>query len=87
MRHGIALITEDRKAQGLALNQSLLDNALAWSAPCSPAAPRPCAATSRGSFTRLEVVARDLDQEVQFLSGGNQQKVVLAKWLASSRGC
>jgi ribose transport system ATP-binding protein len=30
------------------------------------------------------VVARDLDQEVQYLSGGNQQKIVLAKWLAVS---
>ena len=30
-------------------------------------------------FSSLEVIARDLDQEVQFLSGGNQQKVVLAK--------
>jgi ribose transport system ATP-binding protein len=33
-------------------------------------------------FSSLEVIARDLDQEVQYLSGGNQQKVVLAKWLA-----
>ena len=32
----------------------------------------------------LEISSRGLDQEVQFLSGGNQQKVVLAKWLASS---
>ena len=35
-----------------------------------------------GVLSSLEVVARDLDQEVQYLSGGNQQKVVLAKWLA-----
>ena len=33
-------------------------------------------------FSSLEVSARGLDQEVQFLSGGNQQKVVLARWLS-----
>ena len=38
-----------------------------------------------GVLSSLEVSARGLDQEVQFLSGGNQQKVVLARWLASSR--
>jgi ABC-type sugar transport system ATPase subunit len=35
-----------------------------------------------GVLSSLEVSARGLDQEVQFLSGGNQQKVVLARWLS-----
>lgn len=34
-------------------------------------------------FNDLKVVAPDLDKVCKFLSGGNQQKVVLAKWLAS----
>ena len=34
-------------------------------------------------LTSLEVASRGVDQEVQYLSGGNQQKVVLAKWLAT----
>ena len=32
---------------------------------------------------RVDVRSTGLDQEVQYLSGGNQQKVVLAKWLAT----
>ena len=37
-------------------------------------------------LSSLEVVSRGLDQEVQYLSGGNQQKVVLAKWLVTEPG-
>ena len=36
-----------------------------------------------GLLSSLEVSARSMDQEVQFLSGGNQQKVVLARWLGT----
>jgi ribose transport system ATP-binding protein len=36
-----------------------------------------------GILSSLEVSSRGLDQEVRFLSGGNQQKVVLAKWLVT----
>ncbi|MET0725151.1 MAG: ATP-binding cassette domain-containing protein, partial [Leifsonia sp.] len=39
--------------------------------------------TIPGVLSSLEVSSHGLDQEVQFLSGGNQQKVVLAKWLAT----
>ncbi|WP_105032482.1 sugar ABC transporter ATP-binding protein [Arthrobacter ruber] len=82
IRHRIALITEDRKAQGLSLNQSILDNALAVVRSVTPRRTAVARRQAPGVFSSLEVVARDLDQEVQFLSGGNQQKVVLAKWLA-----
>jgi ribose transport system ATP-binding protein len=34
-----------------------------------------------GVLSSLEISSRGLDQEARFLSGGNQQKVVLAKWL------
>ncbi|WP_308798761.1 sugar ABC transporter ATP-binding protein [Agromyces silvae] len=83
VKHGLALITEDRKAQGLALNQSILDNALLV---IRSVFARRTSQTRRelpGVFTSLEVVSRGVDQEVQYLSGGNQQKVVLAKWLAT----
>jgi len=83
VRAGIALITEDRKATGLALNQSILDNALG---PVRAVFPRRTGRARRevpGLLSNLSVAARALDQEVQFLSGGNQQKVVLARWLAT----
>lgn len=81
---GLALVTEDRKAQGLALRQSVVDNALLV---IRGVFARRTAAARRsvpGILSSLEVSARGLDQEVQYLSGGNQQKVVLAKWLVTS---
>ncbi|MET1020045.1 MAG: ATP-binding cassette domain-containing protein, partial [Microterricola sp.] len=82
-KHGVALITEDRKAQGLALGQSVLDNALLV---IRGVFARRTAAVRKevpGVLSSLEISSQGLDQEVQFLSGGNQQKVVLAKWLAT----
>ena len=35
-------------------------------------------------FERFNIKARSLNQEIQFLSGGNQQKVILARWLMRS---
>ncbi|WP_144672814.1 sugar ABC transporter ATP-binding protein [Arthrobacter sp. U41] len=78
----MALITEDRKAEGLSLNQSILDNALSVIRSVFPRRTAEVRTEIPGVFSSLEVIARDLDQEVQYLSGGNQQKVVLAKWLA-----
>ncbi|MRG61707.1 ATP-binding cassette domain-containing protein [Agromyces sp. CFH 90414] len=83
VRAGLALITEDRKAQGLALNQSIADNALLV---IRSVFSRRTGAVRRelpGVLTSLEVASQGVDQEVQYLSGGNQQKVVLAKWLAT----
>ncbi|WDF33628.1 sugar ABC transporter ATP-binding protein [Arthrobacter agilis] len=82
IRHRVALITEDRKAQGLSLNQSIIDNALSVVRSVHPGRTGAARRDAPNVFSSLEVVARDLDQEVQYLSGGNQQKVVLAKWLA-----
>ena len=47
----------------------------------------PVRATAREWVERLQVKCSDVDQPVQSLSGGNQQKVVLAKWLLTSRAC
>jgi ribose transport system ATP-binding protein len=83
VRAGLAMVTEDRKATGLALNQSILDNALGV---VRAVFPRRTGVTRRqmpGLLSSIEVSARAMDQEVQFLSGGNQQKVVLARWLAA----
>jgi ribose transport system ATP-binding protein len=82
VRQRVALITEDRKTQGLSLDQSILDNALGVIRSVFPRRTAAARKDVPGVLSSLEVVARDLDQEVQYLSGGNQQKVVLAKWLA-----
>ena len=89
---GMGFLTEDRKAEGLALGQSVRDNALLGVR--SGAARRANGTRAAGArrpavedlARSIELRARSLDQEVRFLSGGNQQKVVLAKWLALEPG-
>ncbi len=80
---GIALVTEDRKAEGLALEQGVMANARLV---LDAVMPRRAAERSRqvpGILTSLSFTASDADREVRYLSGGNQQKVVLAKWLVT----
>ena len=83
VRAGIALVTEDRKAQGLVLGQSILDNALLVVRGVFASRTRTARKRVPGILSSLEITARGIDQEVQTLSGGNQQKVVLAKWLVT----
>ncbi|MCP2636367.1 sugar ABC transporter ATP-binding protein [Microbacterium sp. HD4P20] len=83
VRAGVALVTEDRKAQGLALGQSVLDNALLVVRSVFTGRMGSARRQVPGVLTSLEVSSRGVDQEVRFLSGGNQQKVVLAKWLVT----
>jgi ribose transport system ATP-binding protein len=82
IRSGLALVTEDRKATGLALQQSILDNALGVVRAVFPGRTSRARRDMPGVLSSLAVAARAMDQEVQFLSGGNQQKVVLARWLS-----
>ena len=88
VKAGLALVTEDRKAQGLALGQSVLDNTLLVTRSVFAGRTRAAKRRVPGVLSSLEVSsrggdrgARGQDVEVRFLSGGNQQKVVLAKWL------
>lgn len=83
VRAGVALVTEDRKAQGLALGQSVIDNALLVIRSVLPSRTRAARAAVPGILSSLEISSRGMDQEVRFLSGGNQQKVVLGKWLVA----
>lgn len=82
VRAGLALITEDRKGQGLSLSLSVLQNALGVVRAVFPGRTGAARQAAPERLAELALVARGLDQEVQFLSGGNQQKVVLARWLA-----
>ncbi|MDG4808831.1 sugar ABC transporter ATP-binding protein [Micromonospora sp. WMMD1120] len=84
MRAGIAYVTEDRKGEGIVARQSVLDNALLASRAVFAARSGHAARTARVRelLAAVEVRAAGDDQEIRFLSGGNQQKVVLARWLA-----
>jgi ABC-type sugar transport system ATPase subunit len=85
IRTGFALLTNDRKATGLVLPMSVLGNATLASLPAlSPAGCLSAARERRLASPHLEalgVPAGRLSAPVWQLSGGNQQKVVLAKWL------
>jgi ribose transport system ATP-binding protein len=84
IRSGLGFITEDRKLEGLALEQSVADNMLLAVRTVLPGRKRrrdPNLMSVRELAAAVELRARGPEQEVRFLSGGNQQKVVLAKWL------
>ena len=85
IRSGLALVTADRKAKGLNLQGSIVHNvALAALPRLSPwgwrSPAREHAATEREA-SQLRLKAPSLDAAAWQLSGGNQQKVVLAKWM------
>jgi rhamnose transport system ATP-binding protein len=84
---GVALVPEDRRQQGLVMELPIERNTTLtrrWQLSrlgfSRPGAER---ASAREWTDRLRVKAADLADPVSTLSGGNQQKVVLAKWLAT----
>jgi ribose transport system ATP-binding protein len=86
VRLGLAFLTEDRKGQGLLLPLAIRENvtlaslpALAWRGLVLNR--RAQAAAAAELLDALQVRCRDGEQAVGDLSGGNQQKVVIAKWL------
>ncbi|WP_245679302.1 sugar ABC transporter ATP-binding protein [Actinomadura hibisca] len=86
-RAGVALLPEDRKAEGIVPTLSIRDNiALAALPALSRAGLVSEARIDRiveTFMTRLRIKASSVQQRVGELSGGNQQKVLLARWLAT----
>ncbi len=84
-RRGMALIPENRKSQGLALARSVSDNiVLAGLRKLFPSGiflPRRALQAARAVVQKLRIATPSLQRAVATLSGGNQQKVVIGKWL------
>ncbi len=87
MRAGLALVPEDRRKQGLVIEAGVGGNiTLAIRRRLARLGLLTTAVENRAArewATRLEVKTHALDTVAATLSGGNQQKVVLAKWLAT----
>jgi ribose transport system ATP-binding protein len=88
IRRGVAYVPEDRKLEGLHTAQSIRGNlALPSLRALSPAGRlftvnrREEERLAAGLVDRLRIKVRELGQETRRLSGGNQQKVALARWL------
>ncbi|HKI90897.1 MAG TPA: sugar ABC transporter ATP-binding protein [Gaiellaceae bacterium] len=85
VRLGIGMVTGDRKAEGLVLSRSVHENlSLVRNRRLSlwPLRHRSDRRVTHGLMDRLRIQAPHADAAVLQLSGGNQQKVVLAKWLS-----
>ncbi len=85
IRQGIGLLTEDRKGQGLVLGMTVRENTTLANLKSLVKLifvdrGRERAVTER-FVKELQIKTPSIEQVVQNLSGGNQQKVVLAKWL------
>jgi ribose transport system ATP-binding protein len=84
-RRGMALIPENRKTQGLALGRSVGDNIVLASLrkmfPSGLFLPRRAMKAARAIINKLRIATPTPRRPVATLSGGNQQKVVIGKWL------
>ena len=86
IRHGIGYLTEDRKRDGLTMGLNVKENiALAsikdftkWGGRMDDGR---IGEVSKEYVDQLQIKTPSLNQLVKFLSGGNQQKVILARWL------
>ncbi len=86
---GIGFVTEDRKAQGLALGMSCAREFQPYASRALFAVPVRASmrenARAVSDFVRmLGIKTPGVEQKVVNLSGGNQQKIVIARWVARS---
>ncbi|MFX1767206.1 sugar ABC transporter ATP-binding protein [Paraburkholderia sp. A1RI-2L] len=87
VRHGMAYCPEDRKKEGIVAELSIRENIVlalqarrGWWRMIGRARQRELA---NAYIAQLGIKARDAEQPIGLLSGGNQQKVLLARWLAT----
>jgi simple sugar transport system ATP-binding protein len=88
IRHGIGYVPEDRISEGLFLEQSIGRNMVVRTidqlrSPVGLTDPRRVTGQVNAWVDSLRIKTDDPTLPVKTLSGGNQQRVVLAKWLAS----
>lgn len=86
--HGIGLLPEDRRGQSLILSMTVRENTSLCALSRWKKGPlldlRFEAERTRALVQDLAVVCTGVDQKVRYLSGGNQQKVAVGKWLLQS---
>jgi ribose transport system ATP-binding protein len=86
IKAGIGYVTEDRHKEGIILEKPVKDNIAvanlqALATPLGWMRPSLELEAARRQKERLNIITPSLMRKVKFLSGGNQQKVVLGKWL------
>ncbi len=87
VKHGICLVPENRKEQGLVLGMGCLDNTVLAKLPqlanrLGVVNDKQAAQVYEDFKEKLSIVSPNPQQKVLNLSGGNQQKIVIAKWLS-----
>jgi len=91
VRAGVGLVPENRKTDGLALMRSVQDNVLVAGLrtlfPSGWYCARAAATVASDVVARLRIATPSTARLTRFLSGGNQQKVVIGKWLTAGSKC
>jgi ABC-type sugar transport system ATPase subunit len=86
---GVGLVPEDRRALGLVFTATVCDNIGLRTPPDGRRwgllRHRVLRAVAEAAVATLRIKARSIDDPVRTLSGGNQQKVVLGRWLRDTR--
>jgi len=87
MEHGLFYLSEDRKIDGLFLRLPVKQNLVSAIIPrhtrCGIYSSRHENATTTELIDRLDIITSSASTEVSNLSGGNQQRVLLGKWIAA----
>ncbi len=87
IKAGVVLVPEDRKAQGVVLDHTVATNLALGNfdrlAPNGWLMPKKVTSFATGAIKRLAVKGQ-ANQVMRFLSGGNQQKAIIARWISRS---